>query len=918
MPRPARPTLPRNYRRLEGSERKPGPSAKLIGPAKDSDTLTVTIVLRRRPDGPPVPDHSDYLRTPPTERPRLSHMEFAKRYGASEDDINKVTEFARAQGLTVVDAHASRRTIVVSGTAAQFNRAFGVTLNEYEHEVARGPWEESPRRERYRGRDGFIHVPADLTDIIVAILGLDDRRITKRNLADPPGTTTITVQQVTSLYDFPGNVAAGQTIAIFSEGGYLSADINANFGGSPPVVTDVSVDASNGGFADPETTQDIFIAGSAAPGAEIAVYFTTYSQQGWFDLISRVIHPNPGDPQCSVLSSSFYVSNGDDAATLAASGISTGWLTAVTQAFEDAAIQGVTMCIASGDTGSDSKVGDGKAHVQYPASDPWVLSVGGTTVGNVSGSSFDEYSWIDTFTFGGFTGQGATGGGVSDYFPRPSYQVDAGVPASVNDGHVGRGVPDVAANASPNSGYPIILGGAPSVFPANGTSASAPLWAGLIAVLNAALGQNVGFVNPVLYAIGSSGFRDIIAEPGAADNSMNGAPGYPVGPGWDACTGWGSPAGTRLLASLKHFYGPAIAVNLEHDMRFGVVCTGPEYLNINVFNVGNRDLMIASVHRVSGSSDFTVLASPATPLAISPGDEIDFTVEFTPSTHGVTETAIIRVTCNDPVTPVLNLRATGVGGAGALETVIAHDGDFGACCVGAFVDEDLTLVNNGPCKLSIQNVTSSSTEFVPPSVSHYPLVVAAGVSLELPIRFQPSSPGSKSATIKVLSDDPAGSKSVAVSGHAPTGKLAVSGSTVFGGVKACCHAERKVVICNVGDCKLHVSSVAFKRKSPHWRLAHNPFPATLHPGSCLPLFIVYRATEKYPRSCELIVKSDDPQMPERVLELFAYTIWDDCSCERSCEYCHKGGGEKRDCHPCRSRECPEGYAFEDDEDDDDD
>ena len=241
----------------------------------------------------------------------------------------------------------------------------------------------------------------------------------------------------------------------------------------------MSVDASNDGSADGETTQDICIAGLAAPGAAIAVYFTSFNQQGWVDLVARVAHPNAGDPVCSVLSSSFYVCDGDDAATLALEGITSSWLTALTMAFQDAAAQFVTICIASGDTGSNSKVGggprasDGKAHVQYPSSDPWVLSVGGTTIGNVNGSSFDEYVWNDADPSDP-DHWGTTGGGVSDFFPLPSWQNDAGVPASVNDSHMGRGVPDVAANASLNSGYSgLFVGGNP--FTGNGTSGSSPL-----------------------------------------------------------------------------------------------------------------------------------------------------------------------------------------------------------------------------------------------------------------------------------------------------------------------------------------------------------------------------------------------------------------------------------------------------------
>jgi kumamolisin len=207
-------------------------------------------------------------------------------------------------------------------------------------------------------------------------------------------------------------------------------------------------------------------------------------------------------------------------------------------------MQGVTVCIASGDTGSDSKVGDGKAHVQYPASDPWVLSIGGTTVGNVQGSSFEEFVWNDVSVFGA----NATGGGISDFFGLPAYQSSAGVPQSVNGNRVGRGVPDVAANASVNSGYPMFAGGVS--FTGNGTSASAPLYAGLIAVLNAALPRPVGFLNPTLYMLGNSVCQNISSPPGPADNGLNGVTGYPARPGWNACTGWGRIDGNALLLGL--------------------------------------------------------------------------------------------------------------------------------------------------------------------------------------------------------------------------------------------------------------------------------------------------------------------------------------------------------------------------------
>jgi kumamolisin len=908
------PEIPRGYKRLEGSERHPSRNAELLGPADDNEHLDVTVALRRRTDGPPLPDFDFFAKTPPSKRQRLSQVAFAGKYGAHPDDVKRVEDFARTHGLAVVEVHTARRTVRLAGTVAQMGKAFGVTLNRYRHHILKRRGAK-PHEEIYRGRDGFIHIPSDLEKIVLGVFGLDNRNITKRNGADPPGTSPISTQTVTQLYDFPTNFAAGQTIGIVSEGGYLNSDIAATFSGSPPFLTDVSVNgATNGGFPDGETTQDICIAGLAAPGAAIAVYFQPGDEMGWVNLFYKVAHPGGGDPLCSVVSSSFYFCDGDDGDTLTNEGISSGLITAISGAFMDAAIQGITICIASGDTGASSKVGgnpaawgfgfppDHKAHVQFPGSSPWVLAVGGTTIGNISGTTFDEYVWNDPSPMDP-SQWGTTGGGVSAFFPLPSYQSAAGIPVSLYNGSVGRGVPDVAGNASFNSGYSgITVGGGP--FIGNGTSASSPLWAGLIAVINGALGVNVGFVNPAIYALGSSVFRDIVPGAGPANNNNAGVTGYPAGPGWDACTGWGSPRGKALLLGLRHFYGPVIAVSLEDNLAFGTVCGGPKYLTLHVYNTGNVDLMIDSINRLAGSTDFTVLPLPATPLALAPGSQIDFVIEYNPTTRGVPESATFQIVNDDPVTPFLDVKASGLGGAGSLEIVIPDHGNFGSCCVGSFVDEGVTLHNNGPCKLSISNVTSSFGDFEPAGVASYPLVLHAGGSITIPVRFRPTSFGSKSALITVFSDDPAGPKSTTVYGVAPAGKLAVTGSTYFGGVEACCREERMISICNVGDCKLNVTGVAFRHKNPHWKLVNNPFPATLHPGSCLNVVIRYKATERVPRSCDLVITSDDPTDPVKMLEVLACTIWRDCCCRKCCDDCRKGCCEKRHTECC-TRKCPE-------------
>jgi kumamolisin len=548
--------IPDGYHPLDGSERRPSPTATKVGPADPNEMLTVSINLRRRPDGMPLPGYDELPR-----RPRLSEQEFIRRHGACAEDIDKVGAFAKAHGLTVAETHAARRIMRVTGTASQMQAAFAVELASYRHEIRLKRGGE-PESETYRGRDGFIYIPDSLRSIVVGVFGLDNRRIVQANGPSDPNNnaTPLSVPEVARLYNYPTNSASGQVIGILSFpiiGAYDPKDIAqyfANLGGNftAPALNDVSVNgATNVGVPSGETTQDIEIAASFAPGAAINVYFTTHDQQGCLEALSRVAHPDPGDLPATVLSNSYVMAQADDPAGFALPiHASTAFINAMSAAFHDAAIQGVTVCVASGDEGSECGIKDGQVHVQYPGSDPWVLSVGGTTIDNVSGSSFDEYVWN---VWSG-DHQGATGGGVSASFPLPGWQADANVPASLSPSRTrGRGVPDVAGNANNASGYSgLICRGQP--FVGEGTSASAPQWAGLIAVINAALCVNVGFVNPAIYALRGKGFRDIVPGGGPADNGHDGAPGYPAGPGWDACTGWGSPDGQALLEALRPIY----------------------------------------------------------------------------------------------------------------------------------------------------------------------------------------------------------------------------------------------------------------------------------------------------------------------------------------------------------------------------
>jgi hypothetical protein len=386
------------------------------------------------------------------------------------------------------------------------------------------------------------------------------------------------------------------------------------------------------------------------------------------------------------------------------------------------------------------------------------------------------------------------------------------------------------------------------------------------------------------------------------------SPFYTTGIGWDPCTGWGSIRGNRLLSALAPT--PIIETAIVSGGDFGNACMGSfadQVVTIN--NTGFSLLLISNI--IASPADFQPPTVAAYPLAVAPGDSIDVVVRFRPLSAGP-KFGVITIFSNDPFGPH-TVSVHGTGQEPKLVLSIADSGNFGNACLGSFKDECLILNNSGRCALSISDITSSSGEFLTPEVLSYPMLVGPGNALPVAIRFQPLSFGAKSGTITVFSSDLASPKSIKVSGNAPAGKLVVTGSTYFGGVRACCREERAIAICNMGDCKLHVTSVAFKRKNKHWKLVNNAFPETLPPGACLSVIIRYKATEKCPRPCELVITSDDPATPVKTLEVCAYTIWGEC-CSKCCDDCRKGGCEKRH-SDCGCQKCCDS-CDDDDEDDD--
>ncbi|KWZ48070.1 peptidase S53 [Burkholderia savannae] len=506
-----------------------------IGPCDPAETIRVVVMLRRQEE-----QHLDSLLQglasgDPDAKP-VSREAFAQRFCAHPDDVGKVEAFAKQHGLTVARVDPVESLVVLSGTIAQFEAAFGVKLQRFEHRTIG----------QYRCRTGDIALPDELHDVVTAVLGLDNRPQARPHFRLRPtfqparggAAVTYTPPQLASLYGFPPGDGAGECIAIVElGGGYRPAEIQQYFSGlgldRQPKLVDVNVGAGrNAPTGDPsgpdgEVALDLEVAGAIAPGATLAVYFAQNSDAGFIQAVNQAVHDTTNRP--SVVSISW---GGPEAAWTSQS------LQAFNRVLQSAAALGVTVCAASGDAGSADGVQDGANHVDFPASSPYVLACGGTRLDALPGQGIrSEVVWNDDAA-----GGGSTGGGVSDVFDLPDWQ--KGLSATLARGGAAsplakRGVPDVAGDASPATGYEVLVGGTSAVM--GGTSAVAPLWAALVARINAAAGSSAGWINPKLYR-NAGALRDVTV-------GDNGA--YAATPGWDACTGLGSPDGAKVAAALK-------------------------------------------------------------------------------------------------------------------------------------------------------------------------------------------------------------------------------------------------------------------------------------------------------------------------------------------------------------------------------
>ncbi len=525
---------------LAGSDRPRKRDAERVSDLDPASQVEVTLTLR----SPELPGLD-------TGRPAMSGADLQRSYSASSDDIATVESVLGRFGLEVLSVTPLGHSMRVSGTAAQIESAFQAGLGVY----------RSAEQREFRGRERDVRIPAELDGIVTGVFGLDQRRVARRAGSDPAAAKAPAAQieglspgQLEQRYSFPPGRGTGQKVGIAEFGGaYFPEDLEAfckqheiampqvstiDAGvqpRTPEEVAQLPAEARKEALeASGEVMLDIEILAGFCPDAEIFVYFSSFDQKGWIDLLDLVVTSEPHVP---VLSVSWGLAED-----------SSDWSTAavreINKRLQVAAQMGITVCVASGDDGSGDQVHDGRAHVNFPATSPFVLSVGGTMI-----EADREVVWREPP--GWRPDGGATGGGVSTIFARPGWQT-VGV-ESLNENAIdGRVVPDIAALAGV-PGYDVVLLG--ERVPEGGTSAATPLWAALIARLLEGGKPTKGptFLAPLLYEPAGTprglAACDDITEGNNTSEPQPGV-GYEATAGFDAVSGWGTPNGERLLELL--------------------------------------------------------------------------------------------------------------------------------------------------------------------------------------------------------------------------------------------------------------------------------------------------------------------------------------------------------------------------------
>lgn len=484
----------------------------------------------------------------PAQRVYMTADAATEAFSAPEAEIDRVADYLRGLGFKIVETDPAASHVVIRGRLAAYEKAFGIVFVIYDHPKG-----------QYLSYKGRVRLPSEVRRFVTEVLGLDQRSMARPHLHHPAFLgLPQAVTKVARIYRFPTTNAQGECIAIVSlGGGFYRSDIKEYFrrrGLPPPKVDIILADGVKNQPAKRsdvrkylaafrksvesgvpptqslppdleeqiewtiETTMDIQLVGTFAPGARIALYLGKNDEAGKVHALANAITDSKRTP--SVITCSW--GEGEDESTQQS-------LDALTDLFVQAGLRGITVCVSTGDGGSPPGT-----PINSPASNPWVLACGGTSL---SAGGSKEKVWdepIGSLIL-------ASTGGFSTVFPLPSWQIAATAQDRPPQGDPGRGVPDVAAKADLRTGYTVRIAGVDAAM--GGTSAAAPAWASLAALINHKLGLRAGFFAALLYTLPfRGGTRDIVE--GRTQS-------FKAHIGWDACTGWGSPVGVALLKALQ-------------------------------------------------------------------------------------------------------------------------------------------------------------------------------------------------------------------------------------------------------------------------------------------------------------------------------------------------------------------------------
>jgi kumamolisin len=463
----------------------------------------------------------------------------AERRRILQRPLAQVRGFAEQHGMEVLDIDFLRRRVSLGVKAADAERAFATRL----------VWAEADAQRRHHPTRK-PRIPRPLADIVHAVVGLDTRPALSAKLrshAAAGAADGIEPVQMAKLYGIAtGGRGAGQCIGIIAPaGGYDPDDLKAACAAMQvpvPQITEISVAGSRNvvptgapSTFDAEVALDIQVIAGIAPEARIAVYFTEGNQPGLVAAVCEAVHGSAARPNVIVITWGQPEEVWDPQARKGLDAV-----------LRDTLRLGITVLASSGDDLAPDAFRDASGapdgvHVDYPASSPYLLGCGGTEITLDAGRTgiADEVVWNDGRSKG-------TGGGISGLYAVPDFQRGVALPASLNDGRRGRGVPDVAAAAAGANGYRIVLGKQTVVN--GGTSAVAPLWGAFIALLNEQRGSTLGFVNSRLYQAAQ------LFNPVRSGNNKDTflKLGYTANPdgSWNACTGLGTPNGAAIIAAL--------------------------------------------------------------------------------------------------------------------------------------------------------------------------------------------------------------------------------------------------------------------------------------------------------------------------------------------------------------------------------